>query len=259
LEDVLKLKRHHFRAWLSYRIDKKYDSRSTARALSVIRSFFFKYLTKNNYPTNTAFSSILSPRIKAGLPRPLSVEEAKNLIHAIGLQSEEAWIGLRDRALFTLLYACGLRLGEALLLNLKDAPLSSDILIVNGKGDKERMVPVLPIVSQTLRKYIEECPYTLSPHEPLFIGAKGGRLDPAIAQKSFRQYRKMVWLPQNCTPHALRHSFATHLLNNSGSLRAVQELLGHKSINNTLIYTEVAFDRLIDVYNRIHPRAKTQC
>jgi len=236
VEDLITLTVRDFRGWLAYRSGEKYEHRSTARALSVIRSFF-RFLTKNGYAPNTALESIRSPRIKVGLPRPLSVAQAKDLVGDIDHMSEEPWIGCRNRALFTLLYSCGLRLGEALSLTRKQAPLESETLLIQGKGRRERMVPVLPIIAQTLQEYIRLCPFVLAPDGPLFVGAKGGRLHPGIAQKSMRNYRRAIGLPETATPHALRHSCATHLMSASGDLRGIQELLGHASLaHNTNLY-----------------------
>ena len=255
IEDLTKLNIRDFRAWLAYRSGEGYEHRSTARALSVIRSFF-RFLVKNGYSSNTALENIRSPRIKVGLPRPLSATQAKSLVDDIDLLSEEPWIGCRNRALFTLLYSAGLRLGEALSLTRNQAPLESDTLLIQGKGKRERMVPVLPIVSQTLQEYIHLCPFVLAPDGPLFVGAKGGKLHPGIAQKSMRHYRRAIGLPETATPHALRHSCATHLMSASGDLRGIQELLGHASLSTTQVYTDVDTARLIKVYNNAHPRAK---
>lgn len=255
IDDLTSLAVQDFRAWLAYRSTEKYEHRSTARALSVIRSFF-RFLAKQGYPTNTALAGIRSPRLKIGLPRPLSVDQAKNLVNEIDLSAHEFWIGCRNRALFTLLYAAGLRLGEALNLTRKQAPLESDTLRVQGKGKRERIIPVLPIVAQTLQEYIRSCPFGLPPDGPLFVGAKGGKLHPGIAQKSMRDYRRAIGLPETATPHALRHSCATHLMGASGDLRGVQELLGHASLSTTQVYTDVDITRLMKVYNSAHPRAK---
>lgn len=253
--DLTKFTIRDFRAWLSYRSQENYEHRSTARALSVVRSFF-KFLAKNGYPENTALVSVRSPRIKVGLPRPLSVGQAKTLVDDIDLNVEDPWIGFRNRALFTLLYSCGLRLGEALNLTRKQAPLATDTLLIQGKGKRERMVPVLPIIGQTLHQYIQLCPFELMPDGPLFVGAKGGKLHPGIAQKAMRMYRRAIGLPETATPHALRHSCATHLMSASGDLRGIQELLGHASLSTTQVYTDVDTARLIKVYNKAHPRAK---
>jgi integrase/recombinase XerC len=255
IENLINLSVRDFRAWLAYRSAKDYEHRSTARALSVVRSFF-RYLTKHGYPVCAALAVIRSPRLKVGLPRPLTTDQARSLVEDIGDLKEESWIGSRDKALFTLLYSAGLRLGEALSLTRKQAPLKSDTLLIQGKGKRERMVPVLPVVQQTLQDYIRLCPYVLSPDGPLFIGAKGKKLDPAIAQKSMRNYRRAVGLPESATPHALRHSCATHLMSASGDLRGIQELLGHSSLATTQVYTDVDATRLMKIYQSAHPRAK---
>lgn len=257
IEDLTHLTIRDFRAWLAYRSGQRYEHRSTARALSVIRSFF-RFLTKHGHASNPALASIRSPRLKVGLPRPLTIDQAKSLIDDIDILEEEPWIGCRNRALFTLLYSSGLRLGEALSLTRKQAPLESDTLLIRGKGKRERMVPVLPIISQTLQEYIRLCPYVLAPDGPLFIGAKGGKLNPAIAQKSMRTYRRAIGLPETATPHALRHSCATHLMSASGDLRGIQELLGHASLSTTQVYTDVDTARLMKVYENAHPRAKKE-
>lgn len=244
-----------FRSWLAYRASEGYEHRSTARALSVVRSFF-KFLTKYGYPPCTALAGIRSPRLKIGLPRPLSIDQAQHLVEDIGDLQEDPWIGSRNKALFTLLYSSGLRLGEALNLTRKQAPLESDILLVCGKGKRERMVPILPIVQQTLQEYIRLCPYVLTPDGPLFLGAKGKKLNPAIAQKSMRHYRRTAGLPESVTPHALRHSCATHLMGASGDLRGIQELLGHASLATTQVYTKIDEVHLMKVYQNAHPRAK---
>lgn len=256
-QDLTNLTIRDFRAWLAYRSQEGYEHRSTARALSVVRSFY-RFLTKKGFTANTALPSIRSPRLKVGLPRPLSIDQAKRLVDDIDISDEEPWIGCRNRALFTLLYSCGLRLGEALSLTRGQAPIDTDVLLVRGKGKRERMVPVLPIIGKALEEYIRLCPYVLAPNGPLFIGAKGKKLDPAIAQKSMRTYRRAIGLPETATPHALRHSCATHLMSASGDLRGVQELLGHASLSTTQVYTDVDTARLMKVYEAAHPRAKME-
>ncbi|MDF3034136.1 MAG: recombinase XerC [Alphaproteobacteria bacterium] len=255
VEELTRLTVRDFRAWLAGRSSEGYGHRSTARALSVTRSFF-RFLAKQGYAPNTALASIRSPRVKVGLPRPLSIDQAKSLVKDIDLSAEDFWIGARNRALFTLLYSAGLRLGEALNLTRKQAPLESDRLLVQGKGKRERLVPILPMISQTLQEYIRLCPFVLAPDGPLFVGAKGGRLNPGMAQKSMRDYRRAIGLPETATPHALRHSCATHLMSASGDLRGIQELLGHASLSTTQVYTDVDTVRLMKVYNSAHPRAK---
>jgi integrase/recombinase XerC len=252
-DDLTTLQIQDFRAWLADRSGKGYEHRSTARALSVVRNFF-KYLTKQGYPPNPALAAIRGPRLKIGLPRPLSLEQAKNFVNDIDLQAKEAWIGQRDKALFTLLYSCGLRLGEALSMTVKQAPLETDVLLVKGKGKRERLVPILPLVRETLREYIRLCPH-LTSEGPLFMGAKGKRLNPGVVQRTMRVYRQVMGLADTATPHALRHSCATHLMSASGDLRGIQELLGHASLSTTQVYTDVDLTRLMKVYTNAHPRA----
>jgi len=254
-EELRVLSLRDFRAWLVYRAERGYKNRSTARALSVVRSFF-RFLAKCGYPTNTALASLRSPRVKIGLPRPLSVIQAKSLVDTISHLADEPWIGSRNQALFTLLYSAGLRLGEALSLTRKEAPLEAETLRIRGKGKRERIVPILPIVRQAFQGYIGLCPYMLEADSPLFVGAKGKRLNPAVAQKVMRIYRRAVGLPETVTPHALRHSCATHLMDASGDLRGIQELLGHASLSTTQVYTDVDTQRLMKVYEKAHPRIK---
>ena len=265
VEALTALKVRDFRAWLAFRAAKDYDHRSTARALSVMRSFF-RFLTRQGHVGNAALASIRSPRLKVGLPRPLSIEQAKSLVDDIAGFATETWVGSRNKALFTLLYAGGLRLGEALSLTRKQAPLmvspgaplENQVLLVKGKGKRERHVPVLPVVGYALEEYLRLCPYVLVADGPLFIGSKGNKLNPGMAQKAMREYRRSLGLPETATPHALRHSCATHLMGASGDLRGIQELLGHASLATTQIYTEVDTARLIKVYESAHPRAKKE-
>ncbi len=189
------------------------------------------------------------------MPKPLSALDAAAVVDQIGELSEEPWVGLRDVALFTLLYGCGLRISEALSLTLADTP-ESDVLIVMGKGSKERMVPVLPAVRQAIDAYIEACPLRFGPEAPLFRGVRGGPLNPAVAQRQMRVVRGWLGLSDSATPHALRHSFATHLLAGGGDLRSIQELLGHASLSSTQRYTEVEDSHLLAEYRAAHPRAR---
>jgi integrase/recombinase XerC len=255
VDEVDTLTVRDFRAWLAFRSTQDYEHRSTARALSVVRSFY-RFLTRQGRPANAAIAVIRSPRIKVGLPRPLSVEETAYLIDDIGHLSSEPWIGSRNRALFTLLYACGLRLGEALTLKRSQVSGESDVLLVEGKGKRQRHVPLLPEARQALLDYIALCPYSLSADTPLFTGAKGGKLNPGMAQKTMRHYKRFTGLSETATPHALRHSCATHLMSNSGDLRGIQELLGHASLTTTQVYTDVDTVRLLKVYQNAHPRAR---
>jgi integrase/recombinase XerC len=242
-----------FRAWLARRTTAGASATSRARAVSALRNFF-NWLDRSGILHNAKIGVLTTPKLPRTAPKPISVVDMAALLEAAEAFVEEPWIGLRDRALFTLLYGCGLRISEALALNRSVLPLG-DALKVLGKGKKERVVPLLPVVGEAIAAYDAACPYKGGTDMPLFIGAKGKRLDPAIAQKSMRSLRSQLQLPDTATPHALRHSFATHLLGNGGDLRAIQELLGHASLSTTQRYTEVETEHLLAVYQNAHPRA----
>ncbi len=252
--NIAALRPADFRSWLARRSQDGLGRRSTARALSVIRTFF-RWCERNEYLTNHAIRSVRSPKVPHTVPKPLSSPDAVAIVEQIGDLAEEPWIGLRDIALFTLLYGCGLRISEALGLKQSDAP-TGDTVTVLGKGNKQRMVPVLPAVRNAIGAYMEVCPYNLAPEEPLFRGARGGPLNPAVAQRSMRAVRGWLGLPDTATPHALRHSFATHLLAGGGDLRSIQELLGHASLSTTQRYTEIEDAHLLAEYRAAHPRAR---
>ena len=245
-----------FRAWLARRSRDGLGRTSTARALSVVRGFF-RWCERNGPLKNHAIQGVRTPKLPHALPKPLSTQDAAAVLDGIGALTDEPWIGLRDIALFTLLYGCGLRISEALGLTRVEAP-DGDALTVLGKGGKQRMVPVLPAVRQAIAAYIAACPYDLQPDAPLFRGARGGPLNPAVAQRAMRVVRGWLGLPATATPHALRHSFATHLLAGGGDLRAIQELLGHASLSTTQRYTEIEDAQLLAEYRAAHPRAKAR-
>jgi len=203
---------------------------------------------------NAAISTVRSPKLPHKLPRPLEEKQALRVLENADLLVKEDWVGQRDRALFTLLYGCGLRIDEALSLNVGNLPKDGFLRVV-GKGQKERQVPVIDIVQQTLDAYMEQCPFLAESERPLFIGTRGGRLNQGVAQKSMRDIRVVLGLPETATPHALRHSFATHLLQNGANLREIQELLGHASLSTTQRYTEVNAEELMRIYKSAHPRA----
>lgn len=255
LSHLVELKVRDFRSWLAARTKDGYLLSSTTSVLSTIRNFF-KYLNRVGYP-NTAIQTIRSPRVKIGLPRSLQIDQTKNLLDDVDSLELEGWIGQRNKALFTLLYGCGLRISEALNLTRHQFPFG-DCLIVKGKGNKERSIPVFPLISEEIERYISLCPYHLSPDSPLFMGAKGKKLSRGVVARTMRQYRQMVGLPDNTTPHSLRHSYATHLMSSSHDMRGVQELLGHASLSSTQIYTKVDQDYLMNVFNEAHPRAKKE-
>ena len=199
--------------------------------------------------------AVRAPRPTPPIPKAITATDAMDLIDAAGSLSDTPWIAKRDTALFTLLYGCGLRIDEALSLNQADTP-KDDAMVITGKGNRQRVVPVLPIVRQSIADYREACPFAPRPDRPLFLGARGGRLNPGVVQRQMRKLRGLLGLPSTATPHALRHSFATHLLGAGGDLRTIQELLGHASLTTTQRYTSVDSERLIAVYEDAHPRAR---
>ena len=254
IDELRALRPADIRAWLARRAGDGLSRASTARALSVARGFF-RWCERNGRFTNQAILSVRSPRLPHQVPKPLRADDALETVARVGELAAEPWIGHRDVALFTLLYGCGLRISEALSLTRAQAP-AGDALLVTGKGGKQRMVPVLPVIRDALATYVGTCPYRLPPDGPLFRGAKGGALNPAVVQRTMRAMRGWLGLPDTATPHALRHSFATHLLSSGGDLRAIQELLGHASLSTTQRYTEVADSTLLKEYRAAHPRAR---
>ncbi len=242
------------RAWLARRSQDGLARSSTARALSSLRGFF-RFLERRGLASSAALGAVRTPKLPHAVPKPLSVVDARAVIDEAPAFASAPWIGLRDAALLTLLYGCGLRIGEALGLARRDAP-AGDTLRVMGKGRKERIVPLLPVVPEAVAAYLAACPHDPGPDGALFLGARGGPLDPAIAQRLMRKLRMALGLPETATPHALRHSFATHLLAAGGDLRAIQELLGHASLSTTQRYTEIDTEQLIAIYEKAHPRAR---
>lgn len=241
------------RAWMAHTRGDNVGPRSLARKLSAVKSFY-RWLAEREGFEPTAVLATRSPRFQRKLPRPLSVEAARNVIDTAELQSLTPWISARDQAVITLLYGCGLRISEALSLKGADSPLPTSLRIT-GKGGKERMVPVLPAAQRALAQYVRACPHPIEDDGPLFMGARGGQLSPRVVQKTMARVREQLGLPATATPHAMRHSFATHLLNAGGDLRAIQELLGHASLSTTQAYTGVDTARLMEVYARAHPKA----
>ncbi|HXT78753.1 MAG TPA: tyrosine recombinase XerC [Acetobacteraceae bacterium] len=249
------LRQSDIRAWLAALAGRGAVNATRARHLSAVRSFF-RYLAKRHDADNPAVRLVLTPRAKKPLPRALAPADALKIADDIGEQADIAAVQARDTALFTLLYGCGLRIAEALALNVRDAPLpgSDAVLRVTGKGSKERIVPVLPTVRDAMRAWMALHPAP-QPDSPLFLGVRGKRLDPAVAQRTLRDYRRLHGLPEHATPHALRHSFATHLLAGGADLRAIQDLLGHASLSTTQRYTAIDEAKLMDVWRKAHPRA----
>jgi integrase/recombinase XerC len=246
------------RAFMAKRRSDEIASRSLMRALAGLRSFG-RFLEREGRGKVGALSAIRAPKVGKTLPKPLAVAAAKRLADADERAGEnrEPWIWARDAAVMALLYGSGLRISEALGLKRRDvpAPGEGDVLIVTGKGNKTRMVPVLQNVLTLIQDYAAMCPYPLPPESHVFIGARGGPLQPRIIQLTMARLRGALGLPDSATPHALRHSFATHLLSRGGDLRAIQELLGHASLSTTQIYTGIDSERLLEVYKSAHPRA----
>jgi len=232
--------------------------RSLMRALAGLRSFG-RFLEREGRGKVGALSAIRAPKIGKSLPKPLPVATAKRLADAEERagESRDPWIWARDAAVMALLYGSGLRISEALGLKRRDVPLlgAGDVLVVTGKGNKTRMVPVLQNVLMLIQDYVAMCPHPLPAEGPIFVGARGGPLSARIIQLTMERLRGALGLPDSATPHALRHSFATHLLSRGGDLRAIQELLGHASLSTTQVYTGIDSERLLEVYRSTHPRA----
>ena len=255
LGDLGALKASDFRAWLAARAGRGLQASSTARALSVVRGFF-RWLEKRGLAENPAVGAIRTPKVPRSVPRALSREETSEALDRVEALDDRAWVNKRDTAVCLLLYGCGLRLGEALSLRRRDAPTAGqDSLLITGKGRKQRIVPLLPPVVAAVDDYIAACPHPLPGDGPLFVGIRGGALGPRQVQQRLVELRRLLGLPESATPHALRHSFATHLLAGGGDLRAIQELLGHTSLSTTQRYTDVDTAGLLAVYRKAHPRA----
>ena len=257
LADLAALKSGDFRAWLAHRTQAGLARSSTARALSVVRGFY-RFLDREALAHNAAIGAVRSPRATRAVPKALAVAEMRDLLDSAGepeRDTTEPWVTARDVAVLTLLYGCGLRISEALGLNRRDVPSRNNSLVVAGKGGKQRMVPLLPVVADAIAEYVAVCPHPLTPTGPLFVGVRGGRLNPRIVQGRMQTLRGELGLPKAATPHALRHSFATHLLGAGGDLRTIQELLGHASLSTTQRYTDVDAEQMLDVYTKAHPRA----
>jgi integrase/recombinase XerC len=254
LADITRLDARQLRAFLASRRQRKVGSRSLARSLSGLGAFF-RWLEAEEEVCNRAVRQVARPKVGHTIPRPLSIEKAAQVVDG-GMAAGLDWIVARDTAVLLLLYGSGLRISEALGVARRDAPTEGrEILRVVGKGGKERLVPVLPVTQAAVSRYLALCPYPLAPNSPLFLGARGGPLRARTVQLLMVELRTALGLPDTATPHALRHSFATHLLSAGADLRQIQELLGHASLSTTQIYTEVDRERLLAVYDRAHPRA----
>lgn len=237
------------RAYLADRRAEGLGNASAARELSALRGFL-RFVGGSG----ASVPQMRGPRVKTGLPRPVSPAEAMALAQDVEDNARQGWTGARDFALLLLLYGAGLRIGEALSLTGGDLPLG-ETLRVTGKRNKTRIVPVLPAVASAVSRYVEACPYPIAKDTPVFLGARGGPLQPGVVRASVRSARRALGLPERTTPHALRHSFATHLLAGGADLRSLQELLGHVSLASTQVYTAVDAAHLLDIYRSAHPRA----
>jgi integrase/recombinase XerC len=257
MKRLLVLSSRDVRAFLAARRGEGVGSRSLARTLSALR-MFYKFLERRGYGKNDSIRAVALPKLPHSVPKPLTAPKATALVAGADVASPDQpeWIAARDTAVLALLYGSGLRISEALSLERKDAPVKGrDMLRVKGKGGKTRVVPVLLIVREAVERYLKLCPIALSSYGPLFVGARGGQLSPRIIQLRIARARAALGLPDTTTPHALRHSFATHLLGAGADLRAIQELLGHASLSTTQGYTEVDRAHLLKTYLNAHPRA----
>jgi integrase/recombinase XerC len=237
------------RAYLAARRAGGLGNASAARELSAIRTFL-RFVGGSN----ASVPQMRGPRVRKGLPRPVAPDQALDLAHEVEDNARQGWTGARDFALLLLLYGAGLRIGEALSLTGAALPFG-ETLRVTGKRGKTRIVPILPAVAAAVARYVEACPWPIAKEMPLFLGARGGPLQPGVVRASVRSARRALGLPERTTPHALRHSFATHLLAGGADLRSLQELLGHASLASTQVYTAVDAAHLLDIYRNAHPRA----
>nr|WP_295892216.1 tyrosine recombinase XerC [uncultured Devosia sp.] len=251
LATLKELRGADIRAFMAQRRSESLGSRSLARVLSALKSFF-RFLEREGVVATEALNAIRTPKLPKSLPKALTVIEARQTIATTAEMEERPWVAARDMAVLSLCYGAGLRISEALALTSGD--LESQVLRVTGKGGKVRLVPLIEPVRKSIDLYLELCPFKSWPEEPLFRGVKGGVLSPRLIQLRMVNLRSALGLPPSATPHALRHSFATHLLGRGGDLRAIQELLGHASLSTTQIYTAVDTDRLLESYRKAHPR-----
>ena len=255
VETMASLKPLDLRAFMAARRNDGGGPRTVARQMAALRSFA-RFGEKRGLFATTAFTHIRTPKQPKSLPKALAIDETISLIDETEAMAAEPWIGARDTAILMLLYGCGLRISEALDISAAGAPVGDvDTIRVTGKGGRERVVPVLPAVRRAVEAYMRMCPFVPVGEEPLFRGARGGKLSPRLIQKATERMRSALGLEASVTPHALRHSFATHLLGRGGDLRTIQELLGHASLSTTQIYTKVDTERLLEAYRKAHPRA----
>jgi len=242
------------RAWMAHERARDLSARSLARQLSAVKSFY-RWLDQAEGINAAAVTATRAPKVPDRLPRPVPEAAAAQMLSLSDAMAEEPWIGARDTAVLTLLYGCGLRISEALGLTGRALPMG-ETLVIDGKGGKQRIVPVLPVAIAAVKGYLRLCPYPVLPDEPIFRGHRGGPLNPRQIQKAVQTLRQVMGLPETATPHALRHAFATHLLERGADLRAIQELLGHASLSTTQAYTAVTERSLRRTYDAAHPRAR---
>lgn len=253
-QDVAIIEAHDLRRHLADRRQDGIGNASAARELSALKAFI-KFAREQAGESDAAAPRLRGPRLKKGLPRPVTPDDAVNLADLVAGDAGEDWVGARDRAVLLLMYGAGLRIAEALSLKGRDAPLG-ETLVVTGKGNKQRVVPILPITRDAVADYLEKCPWSIAPDSTLFRGVKGGVLSQGMVQKAMARARIALGLPDTATPHALRHSFASHLLGAGADLRSLQELLGHASLGSTQIYTKVDAATMLDNYRNAHPRER---
>jgi len=251
---IARLEARDLRSHLAARRAEGLANTSAARELSALKNFI-QFARVQSGEADAAAPRLRGPRIKKGLPRPVTPDDASNIADLVAGEAKDGWIGARDRAVLLLLYGSGLRIAEALSLKGRDTPLG-EALQVTGKGGKQRLVPILPICHDAVAEYQSQCPWPIGPDDLLFRGAKGGPLSQGMVQKAMARARRALGLPDTATPHALRHSFATHLLGAGADLRSLQELLGHASLGSTQIYTQVDAATILENYRDAHPRAK---
>jgi integrase/recombinase XerC len=244
------------RGWLAIRRQDGLGPRGVARAVSALRTFY-QFMEKQGWVENVSIRRVRPPKLPPSIPKPVSIAGAQALLEEAEIMGSEAWVAARNVAILTLLYGAGLRISEALSLNRSALPLA-EAIIITGKGNKQRVVPILPEARDAIDAYVRLCPFGAVKEDPVFFGARGKRLHPRIVQGLMQHLRRSLGLPESATPHALRHAFATHLLAAGGDLRAIQELLGHASLSTTQRYTSVDETHLLSVYERAHPRAKSQ-
>ncbi|MGH6805752.1 MAG: tyrosine recombinase XerC, partial [Ensifer adhaerens] len=242
------------RGFLAQRRKGGAGARTLGRGLAGLRSFL-RYLERSGLANAAGAAAVRSPKQPKSLPKPLTDREALNVVTTDAQLAEEPWVAARNAAVLTLLYGCGLRISEALDLTPGDFAGTPSSLRITGKGGKTRIVPLMAVAREAVATYLKLCPYHAGANEPMFRGTRGAKLQPAIIQREMQKLRGALGLPDTATPHALRHSFATHLLAGGGDLRTIQELLGHASLSTTQVYTGVDSTRLLEIYDRAHPRA----